>query len=551
MNKKLLILTIALMKNGFSFPKEKSKKIKQILLFVVLALSLLPMAYGIIAFLRITYDGLATVGEEGVLLSLGIAVSAFVIFFFGLFYTMNIFYFSDDIENLLPLPIKSSHILGAKFIIVTIFEYLTECLIFLPILIVYGVKSGGGILYYVYALLIFLTLPVIPIVLDSVIVMIIMRFTNLAKNKDAFRMISSVIAIIFGVSVSTMSQRFVLNQGAGHTQLGNNSLVAITSNIFPASKLGALGLINHGSFSGLVYTGLFILLSLLGFYLFLLLGNKLYFKGVTGVSVSSSSKKQISSAELSRKSIRSTVFKSYVLKELRILFRTPAFFINCILMNFIWPIMLLIPIVTQPKSMNGNGIGAMVGLLQKEGITGIVFAAFFGAMLFVSSSNGIAATSISREGENVFFNKYIPVSYKTQIMAKVIAGVIMGIVGMLSISLVAVIVLKLPLSLMALICVTSFLAILFSNFVGIIIDLFNPKLHWDNEQKAIKQNLNLLLSMAICVAFGGLTIFAVIKLNLNLIQVVVSLVAVYGLLDSLLYLFLKKMGGKIFNKIEF
>jgi ABC-2 type transport system permease protein len=549
MNKKLLILTIALMKNGFSFPKENSKKIKQILLLVVLTLSLLPMAYGIISFLTTTYDGLATVGEEGVLLSLGIAVSAFVIFFFGLFYTMNTFYFSDDVENLLPLPIKSSQILGAKFIIVTIFEYLTACLIFLPILIVYGVKSGGGILYYVYALLIFLTLPVIPIVLDSVIVMIIMRFTNLAKNKDAFRTISAVIAIIFGVGVSTMSQRLVLNQGAGQTQLGNNSLVAITSNIFPASKLGALGLINHGSLSGLIYTGLFIILSLLGFYLFLLLGNQLYFKGVTGVSVSSSSKKQISSEELNRKAIRSSVLKSYVLKELRILFRTPAFFINCILMNFIWPILLIIPLFTQPSSV--SGIRGLIGLVQKQGISGMVFAAFFGVMLFVSSSNGIAATSISREGENIFFNKYIPVSYKTQIIAKVITGVIMGIVGMLSIGIAAVILLKLPLSLMALIGLTSLLAILFSNFVGIIIDLFNPKLHWDNEQKAVKQNLNLLLSMAICVAFGGLSIYAVIKLNLSLIQVVVSLVVIYGLLDILFYLYLKEIGSKIFSKIEY
>lgn len=549
MNKKLLILTIALMKNGFSFPKEKSKKIKQILLFVVLALSLLPMAYGIISFLRSVYDGLATVGEEGVLLSLGIAVSAFVIFFFGLFYTMNTFYFSDDVENLLPLPIKSSHILGAKFIIVTIFEYLTACMIFLPIIIVYGVKSGGGLLYYVYALLIFLTLPVIPIVLDSVIVMIIMRFTNLAKNKDAFRTLSAIIAIIFGVGVSIMSQRFVLNEGAGQTQLGNNSLVAITSNIFPVSKLGALGLINYGNLSGLVYTGLFIIVSLLGFYLFLLLGNKLYYKGVTGVSVSSSNKKQISSEELSRKSIRSSVMKSYVLKEIRILFRTPAYFINCILMNFIWPIFLIIPIFTQPNSM--SGIGEMIGAMQKQGISGMVFVAFFGVMLFISSSNGIAATSISREGENIFFNKYIPVSYQTQIMAKVIVGVIMGVVGMLSISIVAVIIFKLALSLVALICVTSFLAILFGNFVGIIIDLYNPKLHWDNEQKAVKNNLNLLLSMVICIAFGGLTAFAMIKLNLNLIQVVVSLVAVYGLLDSLLYLFLKKIGSKIFSKIEY
>ena len=549
MNKKLLLLTIALLKNGFSFPKENKKKIRQIILLVVLALSLMPMVYNIISFVASMYNGLATVGEEGVLLSLGIAVSAFVIFFFGLFYTMNTFYFSDDIENLLPLPIKSAQILGAKFIIVTIFEYLTESLIFLPILIVYGVKSGGGILYYFYALLIFLTLPVIPIVLDSMIVMIIMRFTNLAKNKDAFRMISAIIAIFFGVGVSTITQKFVLNQGNGQTQLGNNSMVAITSNIFPASKLGALGLINNGSLHGLIYTCLFIILSLLGFYLFLVLGNQLYFKGVTGVSVSSSSKKQISSEELSRKSIRSSVIKSYVLKELRILFRTPAYFINCILMNFIWPILLITPLFTQPKSM--GGIRVLIGLMQKEGISGMVFAVLFGVMLFVSSSNGIAATSISREGENIFFNKYIPVSYKTQIMAKVIAGVIMGIVGMLSIFIVAVILLKFPLSLLALIFVTSFLAILFSNLVGLIIDIFNPKLHWDNEQKAVKQNLNLLFSLVICVAFGGLTIYAVIKLNLNLTQVVVSLVAVYGILDILLYLYLKKIGSKIFSKIEY
>src|SRR5665648_19649 len=549
MNKKLFILTLALMKNGYSFPSEKSKKFKMILLCIVLAVILLPMAYGIIAFLRSAYDGLATVGEEGVLLSLGIGVSAFVIFFFGLFYTMNTFYFSDDVENLMPLPIKSSHILGAKFIIVTMFEYLTACVIFLPIIIVYGVKSGAGPLYYVYSLLIFLTLPVIPIVLDSVIVMIIMRFTNLAKNKDAFRTISAIIAIIFGVGVSIMSQKLVLKEGAGLTQLGNNSLVAITSNIFPASKLGALGLINHGNLSGLVYTGLFIIMSLLGFYVFLLLGNKLYYKGVTGVSVSSSSKKQISSKELSRKSIRSSVMKAYVLKELRILFRTPAYFINCILLNFIWPIFLIIPTFTQPNSM--KQIGEMVGAMQKQGISGMMFVAFFLIMLFLSSSNGIAATSISREGENIFFNKYIPVTYQTQIMAKVMTGVIMGVVGMLSISIVAVIVFKLALPLVVLLCVTSLLGILFANFVGIIIDLYNPKLHWDSEQKAVKNNLNLILSMVICIAFGGLTALAIMKLNLNLRQVVVSLVAVYGLLDSLLYLLIRKIGSKIFSKIEY
>ncbi|MDA8442770.1 MAG: hypothetical protein M0Z55_10405, partial [Peptococcaceae bacterium] len=247
MKSKLLILTKALIKNSYGLPADNKKRVRQSLLIVLLGLCFVPLVINITQFVANMYDSLATVGETGILLSLGITLSSFVIFFFGLFYCMNTFYFSDDIENLLPLPVKSAQILGAKFVVVTVFEYLTECIILLPLLIVYGIKSGDGLLYYLYGLLIFLTLPVIPIVLDSVVVMLIMRFTNLAKNKDAFRIISAIVAIFFGVGVSTFSQRMALNQGVGQLQLGNNSLVAVTANIFPASKLGALGLINNGT----------------------------------------------------------------------------------------------------------------------------------------------------------------------------------------------------------------------------------------------------------------------------------------------------------------
>ncbi len=546
---KLCVLTLALFKNLYSFPTDRKKKARQILLLFVLGLCFVPMVVNIVKFIWVMYDGLAAVGEEGILLSLGIAISAFVIFFFGLFYTLNTFYFSDDVENLLPLPVKSAHILGAKFIIVIIFEYLTEILILLPLLMVYGLKGAEGFLYYLYALLIFLTLPVVPIVLDSVVVMVIMRFTNLAKNKDAFRIISAVIATFFGVGVSTFTQRLGLNPGVEQIQLGNNSLVALTPNIFPFSKLGALGLINNASLDGLIYTCLFLAGSLLGFYIFLLLGNLLYYKGVTGVSVSSSRQKQISGEELSRQTVRSSVIKSYVLKELRILFRTPAYFINCILTNFLWPVLLFLPLLTQSKSM--SGIGRLSALVQNEGTKGIVLASVFAIMLLISSSNGIASTSISREGESILFNKYIPLSYKTQIMAKLISGVVMGLVGMLLMSVAVAGLLKLSLSLLALICGTGLLAVIFSNLTGVVIDLLNPKLHWDNEQKAVKQNINVFLAMVLCAFFGGITVYAVVSLKLNAIQTAECLVVVYGILNILLYLGLMKKGSDLFRKIEY
>ena len=157
------------------------------------------MAVGFGKFLSEAYDGLHAIGQEAVILGFGLSVVSIVIFFFGIFYAMGIFYFSMDVENLLPLPFKPWHIMGAKFTVVLIYEYLTEIIFFAPTLISYGIKSSGGILYYIYGVIIFLLLPIVPLVIASVINMIIMRFTNIAKNKDRFRLLGGIIAMCFGV----------------------------------------------------------------------------------------------------------------------------------------------------------------------------------------------------------------------------------------------------------------------------------------------------------------------------------------------------------------
>ena len=88
------------------------------------------------------------------------------------------FYFSRDIENLLPLPLRPVEILAAKFTVTLLYEYLTEILFLAPILIAFGIKSHGGIFYYFNAAVIFLTLPIAPLVYASIISMIIMRFNQ-------------------------------------------------------------------------------------------------------------------------------------------------------------------------------------------------------------------------------------------------------------------------------------------------------------------------------------------------------------------------------------
>ncbi len=551
---KFIALTKVLLKAGTGAPsKNKNKKqIKGILFGILLIIAFTPMAIGFGKFLSMAYDGLHAIGQEAVILGFGLSIVSAVIFFFGIFYAMNIFYFSMDVENLLPLPFKPWHIMGAKFAVVLIYEYLTELIFFAPTLIAYGIKSGGGVLYYTYGVIIFLLLPIVPLVMASVINMIIMRFTNIAKNKDRFRLVGGLLAMLFGIGINIYIQRFTQNLGESQiTEMlssGNNSLVDVVTKIFPSTKIAVNSLINTTNLRGFINLILFIVITVAALMIFIILGQALYFKGVMGVSETASKRKILSSHELIKNTTQNSSLNIYILKELKLLFRTPIYFMNCVLMNFLFPVFLLIPIFAQKGG--GDQLKQLTGFLQNGKSTGIALGGFFAFMVFASCSNAISTTAISREGKNLFVLKYIPMEYKQQLMAKVLSAVVLGSAGMLMVSIFGIILLKLPLDLVLLMLIVGTLGILFTSFIGIFIDLNFPKLQWDTEQKAVKQNLNVIISMIICIALGGLTVFVIIKLQLTEWGAFGLIVVLYSILDAVLYYLLGTKGVSMLRKIE-
>lgn len=551
---KFIALTKVLLKAGTgSFSRKKNKKqIKGILLGLLLVLAFTPIAIEFGKFLSVAYDGLHFVGQEAVILAFGLSIVSVTIFFFGIFYAMGIFYFSMDVENLLPLPFKPWHIMGAKFAVVLIYEYLTELIFFLPTLMAYGIKSSAGILYYAYGVIIFLLLPVVPLVIASIINMIIMRFTNIAKNKDRFRLIGGIMAMFSGIGINIYIQKFTQNIDQSQiTKMfaeGNNSLVTLVTNIFPSTKIAVNSLINSANMKGFINLILFVVITAAALIIFIVLGQALYFKGVMGVSETTSKRKILSSNQLTRSTTQSSSLKGYLLKELKLLFRTPIYFMNCVLMNFLWPVFILIPLFSQ-KGDTGQ-IGQISKLLRDGKAAGIAIGIFFAFVVFASSSNLISSTSISREGKNLFILKYIPMKYKKQLMAKVLSAVTLGIAGMAMISIIGVVVLRIPLDLILLMIIVGVIGILFTSFIGIFIDLNSPKLLWDTEQKAVKQNLNGIISMFICIAIAGVTVFMIFKFKLNKWSVFALIVAVYTTLDVLLYYLLGTKGVKMLRKIE-
>lgn len=552
-----VILTKVMLKNFNLFSLNKGvsakKQVKGILLSLLIIAAFLPMAAGIGTMAYGGYGMLAAIQQEGLILGTGFTIVSMTVFFFSIFYVMSVFYFSKDIESLLPLPLKPSEILAAKFTVVLCYEYLTELVFLAPVLIGFGVAAGGGLPYYLYSILIFLTLPLLPLVYASILSMLAMRFTNLARNRDRFRIIGGIIAMAVAIGINAVITKLG-NASMGPEELqrlmeqGNNSYVGIMSGIFFSNRFAVMALLHSGALKGLVNLILFVLICILFVMLFLSFGESMYFKGVIGMSEAYSRRRRYTGTELRRVSRQASALKAYTLKELRLLFRTPVYFMNCVLMNFIYPVFFLIPFIVQPEEMNElRGLSTYITGGEKSGV---VLAAAFGISVFVTATNGITSSAISREGTGIFVNKYLPVSYKTQIMAKVLSGMSMGAVGTASMLLAAVIFIPVPALLILLVVLVSLLGIAFSSFTGILIDLNFPKLVWDNEQKAVKQNFNVVLNMLAGIVLAGITVFISIVLNFTLMMTFLLILVLFGLLDLLLYSILSTVGVRLFEKIE-
>lgn len=155
------------------------------------------------------------------------------------------------------------------------------------------------------------------------------------------------------------------------------------------------------------------------------------------------------------------------------------------------------------SNSNMSGAGALfsnlINSIPTEVLTAILLVVIFGLTIMVGSSNLTTSTCISREGQNYFFMKYIPMSYKDQLRAKLLNGLFIGIAVMLPYTLIgvpaAIILLHLN-PLVFLLCLAiNILTLLLVNYAQLWSDLSYPKLIWESEQSAVKQNFAATITL--------------------------------------------------------
>lgn len=516
-------LTRILLKSGLGNSGSGSKRKKGIwsklsgpLRWLVVGLCLLPMAFMLFEMGSGGYEMLSSMNQEGILVELIWFAGALMTLLFGLPYILTVFYMSNDTVNLLPMPLRPVQIVAAKFTVAWFYELLTTAALLGPILIGFGWASGASAGYWLFCLLGLLIMPVMPLMYASIISMIFMRLFKGAKNKSVLTTMGSILLIIASMGIGMLtSQMDTMDQDAMIRLLmsGHNSLVGFLSKMFPNFRFLVAAVLNVDVLSFLLF--LVTVAALLVIFLFI--AEKLYFSGVLGMTETISKRKAITEGEREKLIRKSGPKSAYFKKEMRLLMRTPVFFLNCALMVVLWPLFVIIPLVVI-MVQDGAAVGELFQELGQmgsslfapgaipDGVIALIWVFVFGFTALVGSTNMTSATAISREGKGISTMLYIPMTYRDQVRMKMLPGILFSALGStfyLVIIFVYVVIVGFPPLAGILALVINVLTILCFNCLQIWRDLCAPKLSWETEQQAVKQNFNSVLTMLLCWGIGG------------------------------------------------
>jgi len=242
-------------------------------------------------------------------------------------------------------------------------------------------------------------------------------------------------------------------------------------------------------------------------------------------------------------------------REWRIMNRTPIFLLNGVLVVVIVPVIAVL-MGTMGSGRGGGGGGSDLTAILKTLTSSNQLYVILGAALFMTicgSLNGTSSSTFSREGAQFWISRVIPVAPREQAAAKFLHSYLIAMLGVVTASAVAAIILHLKAVHLAAAAGLALVAGVLLTAVGMIIDLARPLLDWTNPQKAIKQNLNVLLAMLadvgiLTAAFFGVRALIRAKLTANVVLGVlfVGLAA----LAVLSYRILLKFADKRYPEIE-
>ena len=435
-------------------------------------------------------------GFADILLGLALLTSMVLVFFMGFFYLLGFLFFAKDTEFLFSLPVPQRTIFASKFTQVLFGEIGMSILMLLPAFVIYGTQTSADVFYWLRIIPTVLLAPFIPLALSGILALLLMRFNAIWRRRDLLTIIGSVVLVVavFGVQMifPSIFQEDMTQAELMALAVNQSALMQRIVSAFPPSGWAAEGLLFGGS--NLL---LFCAVSVVSLIAILFLSNFIYKSGAIAQTESLRKSRAVNITQRAMKS--RGAMSAYFAKEWKLMLRSPVYAMNGLIVILIGPIMVVLMVLTNGAS--GGEFDLLFAMIQSAvdwRLGALCISAFF---LLISSMNTSISTSVSREGKQFYLMRVYPMAAKRQIFAKFLMGYSVAAITVAVMTAAVSILLPLaPITILVSMAL-GLIASLAPTALSMIPDVIRPKLEWNTETEAIKQNMNTIIALAIGWAY--------------------------------------------------
>ncbi|MGE5573210.1 MAG: putative ABC transporter permease subunit [Bacteroidota bacterium] len=554
-----LNMNFAISHSRYYYLKKRQRLWEPILIVLGVGGAAASLAVGIYTAASYYYSTAAAIGQEAVTLTLGILLSQVLVMILGFVLVIAVFYFSNDLAILIPLPLRPVEVLAGKFAVILASEYVGLAVFVLPVIIAYGVRADvSAVPYVLSSILVFLALPVVPLVLAAIPAILLMRVAGLSRRKDTLAMIGGFLFVAVIVVFQFLVQTKVPGVGEEAEFLSKmlataNGLVDIAGARFPPSIWATKALALAGTWRGIWNLGVFTVAGVLGFAVLLAIGDRVFYQGVVSGFEAGARKASARRAGMARAAgyVSRSPIASLAITEMKLFTRTPVFVLNGFTGFVMFPVMFVAMFLMRGNPEMARLWDALLAAPAFDAIGALVIAAYFYVLAAMSS---IPFTAFSREGRrNIWILRSFPASAKTIALGKAAGAEIMVALGAIPGIAVLGHVARLPLASVAVGVVFGVMSSFMLNLCGVLFDMWRPMLNWTDQQKAVKSNLNVVAGMLMGVAVLaalGLAVNFLIDLGLPAWGVVAGVGGVLAALLAALVALLGAVADRLWNCLE-
>ena len=547
--------------NLYIFQEDNKKLNKKSVFTWLLIITILIIAY-------LSYEIIKWLSARGMavlFLKVYLPIIATVFMFQAILICSNVFYFSKDLEYILPLPIKPIELLIAKFINVISITYCMELIFLVMPLFIYGVLIVKSLLYFPVMILVLVMFPIFLITIVSLVMLIVMQLSKFVKNKDIFQIIIVFIVafvMIFGefYLVQTIFEGIALELQVDEENREEQAKLNIEKINNKFDNLNNYFLIINPCINMLTNLNILnilwqllklIFISIITFAIFIIFGKILYLKNLLK-NIAYINKKKNKRKKIKNKYKKYSKRKSYIKNEFRKIFKEPTFFLQCIFqyLSIIIVLLFLVNIFT-PIIIEGMKEDNQIEEIGFDNVVLQTMCIVIGILQIIFTFSNLSITAISREGKNAIFMKTLPVPLYKQFVWKAMPQIFLNTVAIIGLAFILYI--NLPqTSIWYYIAgiIIGMILNLINSFLMLIVDLRKPNLDWATETSAIKDNGKKLYQYVFSFAFIWiLSSMSDVLYNVNIKISLISIIIVMIIIFIIIRTVIKKTINKLFNKI--